>query len=257
MTKQVVAVIMAGGLGKRMESEIPKVLHNVDGMPMIVRILKNLKSFGPLEKIVIVVGKYKDQIKNVIDSYILNLNIHYVIQDPALGTGHALMCCKDELEMCRDSDVLILSGDVPLLSVETMQNLINMDYDVKLISTILNKPYGYGRIIKVNNEFVRIVEEKDATMEEKSITQVNGGIYCIKSALLCNNFKYLHNDNNQSEYYLTDMIEIIKERENKKVGIINTDFFEIMGINTIAQLRELEENIRNKNKNEIKNYYNI
>jgi len=257
MTKQVVAVIMAGGLGKRMESNIPKVLHNIDNLPMIVRILTNLKKFDSIEKILVVVGKYKDQIKNVIDSYNLRLNIIYIRQEPALGTGHAVMCCKEELEKSPDADVLILSGDVPLLTIETMQNLVNMDYDLKLISTTLTDPHGYGRIIIENNEFKKITEQKDATEEEKSITQVNGGIYCIKSALLCNNFKYLNNDNNQEEYYLTDMIEIIKDNEDKKVGIFNSDPIEIMGINTKEQLKELEEYIQHKNKNEIKNYYNI
>lgn len=260
MKKNVVAIIMAGGLGKRMESDIPKVLHKIDDVPMIVRILKNLRRFScmiNLEKIIIVVGKYKEQIQKVINEHITQLNIVYVMQEPALGTGHAVMCCRYELEKSPESDVLILSGDVPLLTIETMQNLINMEYDVKLISTTLVNPHGYGRIILENNEFIKIMEEKDATEEEKSITQVNGGIYCIKSALLCNNFKYLHNDNNQDEYYLTDMIEIIKDKEDKKVGIFNSDPIEIMGINTKEQLKELEEYIQHKNKNEIKNYYNI
>ena len=252
MDKSVVAVIMAGGLGKRIGYNIPKVLLEVDGIPMIVRIIKTLKHFGyiiNLEKIIVIVGKYREQIKNVIDNEIDLPEIVYVNQEQALGTGHAIMCCKSELIKHPDSDVLILSGDVPMLSVYTMNNLLQLKSDVKIITTNISDPTGYGRIILKDNIFEKIVEHKDCNEEQLKISQVNCGIYCIKSKLLSNNLKYLKNENAQSEYYLTDIIEIIKREEGINIEVLNIDnerMIEIIGVNTIHQLKELEELIKNK-----------
>jgi bifunctional UDP-N-acetylglucosamine pyrophosphorylase/glucosamine-1-phosphate N-acetyltransferase len=254
MEKNMIAVIMAGGLGKRMGSNISKVLYKVCGVPMIIRIINTLKYLSyskNLEKIIIVVGKYKNEIKNVIDNFIDNEDyfpkIVYVNQKETLGTGHALMCCNDELIKYPETDILILSGDVPMLSVDTIKNLVDVNSDIKIITTIISDPYSYGRIILKDGKFNKIVEEKDCDKNELKILTVNCGIYCIKSKLLCDNFKYLKNDNCQSEYYLTDIIEIINKREKIDVGMLNIDkekIHEIMGINTINQLTKLEELIK-------------
>jgi UDP-N-acetylglucosamine diphosphorylase/glucosamine-1-phosphate N-acetyltransferase len=252
MNNDVVAIIMAGGLGKRMESDIPKVLIKVGGIPMIVRILiqlKYLKRFVKLEKIMIVVGKYKDQIKSVIDKYINLLDIEYVLQEEAQGTGHAVMCCKQNLTNYPKASVLILSGDVPMLSADTMKMLLDLNSEVKLITTFLDNPYGYGRIVFKDSKFDKIVEHKDCNEEQLKIIQVNCGIYCIKSDLLTNNFKYLKNDNKQKEYYLTDIIEIIKREEEIEVDVLNISSkkkYEIIGVNTSQQLKELDNLIKNK-----------
>ena len=169
----VVAVIMAGGLGKRMESDVPKVLHKVNGIPMINHILMKLKQMRSnvhLEKIIVVVGKYKDQIQSTINAVTdvneleLELEVEdsflqkvvYVTQPEPQGTGHAIMCCKDELLKHSESDVLILSGDVPLLSTYTIKNLLNMTSNVKLIVTNLDDPIGYGRIVMKDGKFDKI-----------------------------------------------------------------------------------------------------
>jgi UDP-N-acetylglucosamine diphosphorylase/glucosamine-1-phosphate N-acetyltransferase len=250
MNKSIVAIIMAGGLGKRMESNTPKVLHKVAGIPMINHILLNLKeisTFVNLEKVIIVVGKYKDQIKDTIEELIDLPKIVYVTQEVPQGTGHAIMCCKNELVEHPHSDVLILSGDVPLLSTYTMQNLLNMKSDVKLIITKMDDPTGYGRILINDGIFEKIVEQKDCSKQELEIVEINGGIYCIKSNLLCKYLSYLRNDNNQSEYYLTDIIEIIKIHEKIDVDMLeieNEKKYEIIGVNTAQQLLELEELIK-------------
>ena len=250
MDKSIVAIIMAGGLGKRMESNTPKVLHKVGGIPMINHILLNLKKISTsvnLEKVIIVVGKYKDQIKNTIEELVDLPKIVYVMQEVPQGTGHAIMCCKNELLEHPDSDVLILSGDVPLLSTYTMQKLLNMKSDVKLIITKMDDPTGYGRIVINNGKFEKIVEQKDCSKQELRIAEVNGGIYCIKSNLLCKYFSYLRNDNNQCEYYLTDIIEIIKRHEKINIDMLeieNKKKYEIIGVNTAQQLLELEELIK-------------
>jgi UDP-N-acetylglucosamine diphosphorylase/glucosamine-1-phosphate N-acetyltransferase len=259
--KSIVAVIMAGGLGKRMNSSLPKVLHKISGIPMICHILLKLKVLSNIvnvNKILVVVGKYKDVIKEELDrcSDILP-DIEYVIQDEPLGTGHAIQCCINNLSGFPESEVLILSGDVPLLSLSTMNALINMNEKVKIVTTRINDPTGYGRIVEVNEKFDKIVEQKDCNKRELEIKEINCGIYATKSEYLC---KYLHclkNNNSQNEYYLTDIIEIIKREECLDVGILKIpeeNIYEILGVNTIEQLKELEKLIiKNKNKIETKN----
>ena len=245
--KSVAAIIMAGGLGKRMESDLPKVLHKVREIPMINHILLTLKDVGRnivLEKIIVVVGKYKEQIRAVIEKLDGIPPIVYVTQPEPQGTGHAIMCCKDELLKHPESDVLILSGDVPLLSICTMQNLLQMKSGVKLIVTNLDEPTGYGRIVIKDGKFDKIVEQKDCNEEEVQISTVNGGIYCIQSCLLTNYLSYLTNNNKQGEYYLTDIIEIIKTHEKVDVSMLHIEkerVYEIIGVNTIQQLVALEE----------------
>jgi bifunctional N-acetylglucosamine-1-phosphate-uridyltransferase/glucosamine-1-phosphate-acetyltransferase GlmU-like protein len=271
----VVAVIMAGGLGKRIGKNIPKVLLEVDGIPMIVRILLNLQELNYLinvEKVIVVVGKYKDQIKEVIDKYINYIpEVTYVTQEEALGTGHALMCCNDELLKHPKSDVLILSGDVPMLRVHTMRKLVEIKSAVKMITTKLEYSSGYGRIVLKDDKFDKIVEHKDCSQDELEIKQINAGIYCIKAKLLSEHFQYLTNNNKQNEYYLTDLIEIIKIRTKANIELYNIEkerIVEILGVNTLEQLKELEDLMKQyeasdkiefnelKNKIDIKNEIN-
>ena len=168
-------------------------------------------------------------------------------------TGKSLLTLdyKNELVEYPNSDVLILSGDVPLLSTYTMQNLLNMKSDVKLIITKMDDPTGYGRIVINKGIFEKIVEQKDCSKQELEIVEINGGIYCIKSNLLCKYLSYLRNDNNQCEYYLTDIIEIIKIHEKIDVDMLeieNEKKYEIIGVNTAQQLLELEELIKKLKK---------
>ena len=250
MSKSVVAVIMAGGVGKRMESNLPKVLHKVNGIPMINRIIITLNSlsyFVQLEKVIIVVGKHKEEIRASIEKQVNLPKIVYVTQEEPLGTGHAVMCCQSELLKMPNSDVLVLSGDVPLLSARTMLRLICMNSVVKLITTVMDDPTGYGRIVTTDGTFDKIVEHKDCTSPELHIHTVNCGIYCMKSELMCKYLKCLTNNNNQAEYYLTDLVEIIKRDEALCVDMLEMEAnkqYEIMGVNTPEQLYELEKLIK-------------
>ena len=255
--QSVVAIIMAGGLGKRMESTIPKVLHKINNIPMINRVLSKLMLLSDVvnvEKILVVVGKYKNEIKTAIEKQTVLCSILskiiYVTQPEALGTGHAIQCCRNELLNYIDSDVLILSGDVPMLTSITMANLLLLKSKVKIITTTLDNPSGYGRILTNNsNQFDKIVEQKDCTNDELNIKRVNGGIYAINSLLLCKYLPYLKNDNNQKEFYLTDIIEIIKREENVDIDMLEIEkhnVIEIIGVNTIQQLKELEDLLNKK-----------
>ena len=256
MDKSVVVIVMAGGLGKRMESNIPKVLHKIEGISMINHILlkiKVLRSLVNLEKVIIVVGKYESQISEDIEKCVESdesLNIKYVNQKEPLGTGHAVQCCREELLHHLNSDVLILSGDVPLISISTMLNLLKLPNQVKLITTKLSNPEGYGRVIINRGVFDKIVEQKDCSGKELSITTINCGIYAINSMLLSKYLPYLKNENKQNEFYLTDIIEIIKREETTPIGIFEVkeeNKFEIIGVNTMEQLMELNALIKKKN----------
>jgi UDP-N-acetylglucosamine diphosphorylase/glucosamine-1-phosphate N-acetyltransferase len=258
----IIPIIMAGGLGKRMESDIPKVIHKIHDMPLIVHILQNLKQLNNtyntnnkinIQKILIVVGKYKEQIKAAIDEHIQlpNMNIVYVKQDNPLGTGHAILCCKNELIDHLDSDVLILSGDVPMLQTNTMLNLINKKSPAKMIIAHMENPSGYGRIVTQHGMFRKIVEQNDCNEEEKSIQKVNTGMYCIQSKLLCKYVEYIKNHNKQQEYYLTDIIEIIIREENINIDLYEIDksrLIEVTGVNTKQQLEELTDLIKKLKK---------
>ena len=252
MSKSIIPIIMAGGLGKRMKSDLPKVLHKLDSIPLIVHILSKLKLLGErervkIEKIMIIVGKYKDQIKNTIDNYISFPNIEYIFQEEPLGTGHAIQTCRKELIKYPNADILILSGDVPMLSVSTMLQLINKSSNTKIVTANMEDPTGYGRIITEDNIFCKIVEQKDCTAEQHFITKVNTGIYCIQSNILCKYLPYIKNNNNQKEYYLTDIIEIIKREEKVNIDMLEIEkdrLIEVTGVNTIEQLKELESLIK-------------
>lgn len=238
-----VIIIMAGGLGKRMESDIPKVLHLVAGLPMIVCVLNQAIKLNP-RKILIVVGKYRLSIEQTVMAHISDLSrIEFVDQTEALGTGHAILCCKSILETnYLSSTVLILSGDVPLLQAETMTDMITNISKIKIMVTTLNNPYGYGRIIEKNDQFDKITEEKDCTPEEKTIKKINCGIYAFDSKILCKYLSSIRNNNASTEYYLTDIIEIIKQNENIPISmyeIPNHKQIEIHGVNTKKQLEEL------------------
>uniref|UniRef100_A0A6C0IRQ4 UDP-N-acetylglucosamine diphosphorylase n=1 Tax=viral metagenome TaxID=1070528 RepID=A0A6C0IRQ4_9ZZZZ len=238
---------MAGGLGKRMNSDLPKVLHQIRGKPMLVHIIEETMLIEP-KKIYIIVGKFRDIIQTTIEKYVNNrLAIEYIDQPEPLGTGHAIQCAKPKLLRHPDSKVLILSGDVPFIKCSTMLQMLECN-KVKIMTTRLDNPYGYGRIIRdinKNNQFQKIVEEKDCDQIEKKINEVNCGIYAFEANLLCWNLSFLKNNNSQSEYYLTDIFEIIKDNEQSVITIETMEIdksnqYQIIGVNTIDQLHDLE-----------------
>lgn len=247
MEKDLVVIIMAGGLGTRMESDIPKVLHKIGGITMINHILRNLKRLENkinLKQILIVVGKYKAQIQASIEE---TRNITYVNQPEALGTGHAVQCCLCELIKYPNTNTLILSGDVPMFSTNSMLNLVNNLDKARIMITTNNNPTGYGRIIIHDNKFQRIVEQNDCKPEHLSILKVNCGIYAFNTELLCKWLPFINNKNKKNEYYLTDIVEIIKREENTDIELYDLPtekMIEVIGINTINQLNELNNLIK-------------
>lgn len=236
--------ILAGGMGKRMQSDLPKVLHKVKGEAMIVRLLKQIIQLNPT-KIIIVVGKAHELIRKEIASCIANNRIIYVIQPEPLGTGDAIKCMLGELD--DNVDNIILNGDSPMLKYETVNDVYQY-YHKKSSSFVIScinidNPTGNGRIILENDEIKEIVEEKDCSPDQKNITLVNCGIYICNAAILSKYIPTISNNNAQSEYYLTDLVKNCIDADQKiNVYILPSDKQkEIYNINTKAQLEYIEQ----------------
>lgn len=245
MIDNLVVTIMAGGVGKRMKSELPKVLHKFKGIPMIVRILKECLELK-IKKIIIITGKFDQQIRNTIKDYLNEgdfIRIHFVVQSIPLGTGDAI---KYSLEKYNDNEeVIILNGDMPLINKELIKNFYNYTKNNCILVAELEDSKGYGRIIYENDNFKRIKEEKDCNDKEKMIKIVNSGLYKIRAHDLKEYIPKIKNDNKQEEYYLTDIIELLVN-DNKEVEtyILNNNQNKlIMGVNSREDLINLENMI--------------
>lgn len=197
-----------------MNSNIPKVLHHFKGTPMLIRIILEVLKLNA-NKIIIITGKYDLLIKETIQSYFDNNDITifdkliFVQQKIPNGTGDAIKCTLEHYN--DEENVLILNGDMPLISYDLLNKFINYQKSPLLLVSQLENPYGYGRILyDENKNFVNIREEKDCSLEEKKITIVNVGIYFFTSIMLKKYIPMVNNNNAQKEYYLTDIVKIIK-----------------------------------------------
>lgn len=240
-------VILAAGKGKRMKNpDKSKVMFDLSGKPLIQYVVELALKIHS-DKIVLIVGHQKQSVIDFVnEKFSADISrIKFAHQDEQLGTGHAVMQTYEELKDF-DGDVLILSGDVPLLKYETIEKFLSFhqsnNFKASLLSAIFEDPFGYGRIIRDDKlNFVDIKEEKDSSEEEKKIKEINSGIYIIESKLLFEAIKTLKTDNAQGEYYLTDVFKYFKNN-GIKIGAVPVDNnIEICGINTIEQLKELEE----------------
>lgn len=233
-------IVLCAGKGTRMKSEKAKVMHEIMGQPMskyIYDIAKEISNQKPL----FVVGYKKEQIEEYFKD-----DVDYIEQSVQMGTGHAIMITKDYIN--KEDNVLILCGDTPLIKKETIKRLIdeNSKKDAVILTSIVDNPYGYGRIIKDNKgNFDKIVEEKDATNEQKNIQEINAGMYLVKGNLIKENIEKLTNDNSQKEYYLTDLFELLK-KQNKDIATFLIDKQEILGVNSRVQLEEARRIIQDR-----------
>ena len=238
MNNQLHIGILAAGKGSRMESELPKVLHELNGKSLIDYVLDTASELNP-DSITLVVGFQKNRVKN----HIQNDDVNYVSQEQQLGTGHAALQLENQLAN-QSGHLLILYGDAPNIKSSTLSPIINEhineNRNATLITAVLDDPTGYGRIIRnQDGDLLKIVEEKDCTPDEKKIKEWNPGIYIFKIPQLFSELKRIKSNNASNEYYLTDVIELIKENspvQAKKIG----NPMEVIGINTINQLNSLE-----------------
>ena len=231
------AVILAAGKGTRMKSETtPKVLHEIMGKTLLGYVLDNVKNFTNEE--FVIVGHHAQEVENFVKTNYENAKT--VLQTPQLGTGHAVSMVCPYLENF-DGLVLILCGDTPLIKEETLKKFVDFhnenDSDLTVMSTIFENPTNYGRIIRENNGSLKcIVEEKDATTEQKAVKEVNAGIYCLNWGKIKNAFSQLKTNNAQGEYYLTDIISWGKVQNLNVNAYILENSDEIYGINSRSNL---------------------
>lgn len=247
MGNPVAVVILAAGKGTRMKSELPKVLHKVGNLPMLFHVANTGKSISP-QKMIAVIGHGADMVKKSCNDY--NSNLELVLQTEQLGTGHAVLQTQDSLNGF-NGDIMILTGDCPLMTNEMVKNLLKShqenNYDITFLSATMPDPTGLGRVKR--NEFgevTGIIEHKDATAEEHKITEINTGLYIVKSSVLFNLLKQVNNNNVQGEYYLPDIITLAL-KQNLSIGTASTDDGEaLLGINSKEQLAFAENIFANR-----------
>ncbi|HJT26663.1 MAG TPA: bifunctional UDP-N-acetylglucosamine diphosphorylase/glucosamine-1-phosphate N-acetyltransferase GlmU [Pyrinomonadaceae bacterium] len=237
---------MAAGLGTRMKSRRAKVLHELGGAPLIAYVVRAAQALEP-RSIITILGHQAEEVERAVLTEVGEL-ASFVIQQKQRGTGDAVESARRVLEKS-DSLVLVLSGDVPMIRVETLQKLIehhnNTGAACSILSVRLENPTGYGRIIRDNNgEFRKIVEQRDASEDERLVREINSGIYCFEATALFDALRKVEPKNDQGEYYLTDVAEIIlKSGRTVSVYLIN-DPREVSGVNTRAELAEFENLVR-------------
>lgn len=228
-------VILAAGKGSRMNSNKPKVLQTLAGKPLVEHVVKSVEKLNP-DNIVVVTGHLKEQIENVLK----DKNVTFVYQQEQLGTGHAVL---QALPYLKDQKVLILYGDVPLISAEVLDNLVSTthDYDLGVLTAFVENPKGLGRIVRDKFGGVsEIVEEKDANDTQRQIKEINTGIYCAHKKLLEKWLPNLEANNAQKEYYLTDIVTFAKN-DRLSINVTHPLYeFEILGVNDRQQLADLE-----------------
>lgn len=235
-------LILAAGKGTRMKSDLPKVIHKVNGIPMVKKIITELEKLGTEENILILGHKKEEILKELGD-------VKYVVQEEQLGTGHAIMQAKDLLKDY-DGDVMILCGDTPLLRYETLNKMYEVHKKSGVATTILTSiyenPFGYGRIVKDGDKVTAIIEEKEASEEIKKIKEVNAGVYCCNAKELFAALEKVTNNNEKGEYYLTDIVGIQVREEKNVASFVLEDSKEILGVNSKVELAEASKILRER-----------
>lgn len=240
----VLSVILAAGQGTRMKSDKIKVLHHVGGRPMIQHVVNSITDFS--SNIIVVVGHQSNDVNGILnDKY-----IKFVEQREQLGTGHAVIQAREYIAN-HNGPVLVLYGDTPLIREETLNDFINLHQNKNAACTVLTaligNPTGYGRIIRSQGGNIsKIVEEKDATIKEKDVNEINSGVCCFDSSLLLEALDEIDNNNAQGEYYLTDTISFLSNKGELVVPMIVDDNSEIIGINDRINLFRAEKVLRHR-----------
>ena len=241
-------VVLAAGKGTRMKSRIPKVLHEAAGLPLIERVLRAGDSLEP-QSTTVVVGHLADRIQAVLEK---RLGLRFAVQEPQLGTGHALMQAEAHLRAATGT-VVLLYGDVPLLRAATLRSLVDAHRVRRAAATVLtarvDDPHGYGRIVRTNGRITAIVEEKDATREQRAIDEINSGIYAFDLAPLFGSLTSLRAANAQGEYYLTDLVRTYADAGLTVDTVTVDDPQEITGVKSRKELADVTA-ILNARRNE-------
>ncbi len=230
------AIILAAGKGTRMKTELPKCAYPFCGKPMVEHIVDNCLQ-SDIDDIWVVVGYKKEKVMDVLGN-----KVHYVVQDEQLGTGHAIMCCQQQLSQ-KEGLCIIIPGDMPLVDVQIINQLVDKhiknNNSLTVVSTIVEDAMTYGRIYREDGKIKKIIEYKEATEEQRKIKEVNSSMYCVDMKMLFSSINLINHNNEGHEYYLTDIVEIISK--NQKVDtLIVEDSVKLTGINDLDTLRKTE-----------------
>jgi len=237
-SSQTHVVILAAGKGTRMKSNDPKVLATAAGEPLIQHVLRAAESLSPATTVV-VVGHMAEKVRATVGE---RLGLHFAVQEPQLGTAHALLQAESDLRGATGTLVL-LYGDVPLLRAETLRGLVQTHEEQGAAATVITacvpRPHGYGRIVRESGEIAAIVEEKDASDEQRTINEVNSGIYAFDLAPLFDALRQIESGNAQGEYYLPDLVRIYRAQGRRVSTMLLDDPREMLGVNSRRELAEV------------------
>lgn len=246
MNTKIAVVILAAGLGTRMKSNKAKVLHAVCGKPMVHYVVETAQKVAG-SNVILVVGHQADEVRRTVSQ---QGTFYFAHQTEQLGTGHAVLCALPHIpDSCQE--VVILCGDVPLIQARTIEALIGSHLtekrDISVLAVELADPTGYGRmVLDADGNLQAIVEESDASVEQKRIRRINTGIFCVRKQFLSEALPKIKSDNAQGEIYLTDIIEIAYI-DQKLMGVVTGDDpAEVTGINTIDELKNIERAMKNR-----------
>jgi bifunctional UDP-N-acetylglucosamine pyrophosphorylase/glucosamine-1-phosphate N-acetyltransferase len=236
-------VIMAAGKGTRLKSKRPKVLHEIGGKPLLAHVVAAASKIVAPADIYVVVGHQADRVETALAA----TGVNFVLQAEQLGTGHAIQSAQQAITGY--DNILVLSGDVPLIRTETIQQLWDFHQResaaMTLLAAVPENPFGYGRVIRKSDHSVEaIVEQKSLTPEQESMREINTGIYAFRTSTLLRHLKELSSSNSQGEYYLTDTAHILTAAGERVVAVTAADATEILGANTIAELVALDSTLR-------------
>jgi bifunctional UDP-N-acetylglucosamine pyrophosphorylase/glucosamine-1-phosphate N-acetyltransferase len=240
-----VAVILAAGEGKRMQSDKAKVLHEMAGAPLLDHVLIACEEAG-IARAVVVVGARRDQVEAWLDRRVSAMDVRAAVQAEQRGTGHALSCALPQVDVLGDAkDLVVLCGDAPLIRARTIVDLLELhrsrDAGATILTADLDDPTGYGRIVrKASGDVARIVEHRDATDEERALTEINSADYVFDRAAVADALGRVTDDNRQGEFYLTDTIALLAEAGRPILALKVDDPREVLGVNTPEQLAEAE-----------------
>ena len=244
------AFILAAGLGTRMKSTKAKVLHMVSSKPMIHHVVQTVNSIG-FDKVFVVVGHQKEEVMAVLDDF----QISFVVQEEQLGTGHAVLCAENQLQDI-GGIVMILNGDVPLISKDSIEKMLAKHQDRKPVLTImttqLDDPTNYGRILRTKQgQILAIIEEKDATPEQRKINEINAGIYCAEVPFLFEALHKVGTDNSQGEIYLTDIVKIAIGMGQQVEIFGGASAEEVLGVNSKIELAAANDYLQKKKNSKL------
>jgi len=241
---RIAIAIMAAGKGTRLKSKHPKVLHEVGGKPLLAHVIAAARQVVPPQDIYVIVGHEADKVQHNVQSS----GVQFVLQEPQRGTGHALMCAAPALT--KYDQVIVLSGDAPLITAATISKLRDFHQQKKAAMTILSaqleNPTGYGRIIRDGGDVKAVIEEKSAAPAQRKIREINSGFYAFSTKPLFENIKRLKTDNPHGEYYLTDMAAVLRKAKQRVTAMQTGDASEILGSNTRAELVDLDRKMRHE-----------